>query len=248
MVNMIRQNQSKHTSRRDWILLSVGFSLRYGTERDSLTVPRSRSEHSYVGSTLSVLYATNNRTNNHPVRDVMLVETNDTGSNPACRRYATFHQFGRIPNGMRGSTVRIHSTHISSLTGWGEPVNRTIFRRALPYADVCKGFALWGNRKLATGTNDDAITATQYPFACYAGADLCGIPFFTTPYYTTSYYTVALGYCLHSCARYASGDTPHIASFSILNSSFSILYKLPRLAARATPSKFEGDYPPHTGG
>jgi L-asparaginase II len=33
------------------------------------------------------------------------------------------------------------------------------------------------------------------PFACYAGADLCGIPFFT----------VALGYCLHSCARYASG-------------------------------------------
>jgi hypothetical protein len=235
--------QSRHTSRRDGVLLSVGFSLRCRAVRRSLrclavgdslrclavgdslrchtaqrtlrcltthlALPRSRSEHSYVGSTLSVLYArvyAYANQINHPVRDVIWVETNDTDANPACRRYATLGQSGRIPNGMRGSTVRILSTHIASLTGWGEPVNRAIFRRALPYADVCKGFALLGNRKLATGTNDDAITAAQYPFACYAGTDLHGIPFFT----------VALGYCLHGCARYASADTPHTSSHTSL--------------------------------
>jgi hypothetical protein len=160
MMNMIKQKQSQQTSHRDGVLLTVGFSLR--SNAVPYGVPHSRSEHSYVGSTLSVLCATNNRTNNHhPVRDVRLVEMNDTEANPACRRYATFRQSGRIPNGMRDFTVRINSTNIASLTGWGENTMATV-------------------------------------------------SFYSTPYYTTSYYTVALGYCLHGCARYASSaHTPY---------------------------------------
>ena len=180
--------QSKHTSRRDGVLLSVGFSLRCRAVRRSLrclavgdslrclavwssprwlavhlALPRSRSEHSYVGSTLSVLYArvyAYANQINHPVRDAIWVETNDTGANPACRRYATFRQSCRIPNGMRDFTVRINSTNMPSLTGWGENTMTTMYFNSKPF----------------------------YP----------------TPYYPTPHFTVALGYCLHSCARYAS--------------------------------------------
>ena len=45
--------------------------------------------------------------------------------------------------------------------------------------------------------------------------------------------------------RRISNKSGFCPSFSMLNFTFTILYKLPRLASRDTPSKFEGDYPPH---
>ena len=81
-------------SRRDYTLLTVGFSLRSGAVW-TLAHPISRI----------------------PIGMYLSVETDKHGKDPECRRHATYTRMCRIPDGMRFITWRI-STMRLSLTGW----------------------------------------------------------------------------------------------------------------------------------